>query len=164
MLRSTVSRFLRHQFAGRTFSSSSSSSFDFVRDGDETLESLCERFEEIIDAGSDRPDAGSFSPSESDVNLSGGVLTVVLPPFGTYVINKQTPNRQIWLSSPLSGPARFDFDPERRTWVYSHTKESLHDLLDREISGQVLNNTQKAEFVEKCYLSGKKEWIRAETN
>uniref|UniRef100_A0A914RUA2 Frataxin n=1 Tax=Parascaris equorum TaxID=6256 RepID=A0A914RUA2_PAREQ len=25
---------------------------------------------------------------------------------GTYVINKQTPNRQIWLSSPISGPKR----------------------------------------------------------
>jgi len=26
------------------------------------------------------------------------------------VLNKQAPNRQIWLSSPLSGPARFNWD------------------------------------------------------
>ena len=27
---------------------------------------------------------------------------------GTYVINRQTPNKQIWLSSPKSGPKRLN--------------------------------------------------------
>jgi frataxin len=31
------------------------------------------------------------------------------PEVGTYVINKQPPNKQIWLSSPKSGPKRFDW-------------------------------------------------------
>lgn len=31
------------------------------------------------------------------------------PNIGTYVINKQPPNKQIWLSSPTSGPKRFDW-------------------------------------------------------
>ena len=45
--------------------------------------------------------------SEADVTLASGVLTLALPdPFGTYVINKQSPNKQIWLSSPKSGPIR----------------------------------------------------------
>lgn len=30
-----------------------------------------------------------------------GVLTMQLGSHGTYVINKQTPNKQIWLSSPI---------------------------------------------------------------
>jgi len=30
-----------------------------------------------------------------------GVLTVKLGEHGTYVINKQAPNRQMWLSSPI---------------------------------------------------------------
>jgi len=38
-----------------------------------------------------------------------GVLTLSFPPSGTYVLNKQPPNRQIWLSSPVSGPKRFDY-------------------------------------------------------
>ncbi len=38
-----------------------------------------------------------------------GVLTLCFPPSGTYVLNKQPPNRQIWLSSPVSGPKRFDY-------------------------------------------------------
>lgn len=35
------------------------------------------------------------------------MLSLVLPPNGTYVINKQPPNKQIWLSSPVSGPDRY---------------------------------------------------------
>ena len=38
--------------------------------------------------------------------LSQGVLTLNLGSHGTYVINKQAPNKQIWMSSPLSGPVR----------------------------------------------------------
>lgn len=43
-----------------------------------------------------------------------GVLTVALGDLGTYVINKQTPNRQIWMSSPVSGPMRYDWAPGGR--------------------------------------------------
>ena len=37
------------------------------------------------------------------------MLTLLYPPHGTYVLNKQPPNRQIWLSSPVSGPKRYDW-------------------------------------------------------
>ena len=41
-----------------------------------------------------------------------GVLTMVLDGGNTYVLNKQRPNRQVWLSSPVSGPRRFELgDP-----------------------------------------------------
>jgi hypothetical protein len=38
---------------------------------------------------------------EADVEYSMGVLTLRLGPHGTYVLNKQPPNRQIWFSSPI---------------------------------------------------------------
>ncbi|KAG5969854.1 hypothetical protein E4U55_001951, partial [Claviceps digitariae] len=38
-----------------------------------------------------------------------GFLTIDIEGVGTYVLNKQPANKQIWLSSPISGPARFDF-------------------------------------------------------
>ena len=66
----------------------------------ETLESLSEHFEELFECDTRMVDA--------DVSLASGVLKVIIPSYGTYVINKQTPNQQIWLSSPYSGPARFD--------------------------------------------------------
>lgn len=59
--------------------------------------------------------------------------------YGTYVINKQTPNKQIWLSSPRSGPKRFDYVPsasgsEHGYWIYKHTGVVLHELLDKEMA------------------------------
>lgn len=68
-----------------------------------------------------------------------GILTVFLgEEHGTYVINKQTPNKQIWLSSPFSGPKRFDYvpsskAPENGSWIYKHTGVGLHELLEAEL-------------------------------
>ena len=70
-----------------------------------------------------------------------GVLTINFgSPYGTYVINRQTPNRQIWLSSPTTGPKRYDFIPINNkndlngTWVYKHDNDTLHNLLQKEIT------------------------------
>merc|ERR1712093_673252 len=62
-----------------------------------------------------------------------GVLTVKLGAKGTYVINKQPPNKQIWLSSPVSGPKRYDFDTTHRVWFYARDGGLMHDLLNREL-------------------------------
>lgn len=77
--------------------------------------------------------------------------------YGTYVINKQTPNKQIWLSSPLSGPKRFDFvyasdGSKTGYWIYKHTGETLHELLDKEMTEIVKNKTnfQHLPFGSKC--------------
>uniref|UniRef100_A0AAG5D1B5 ferroxidase n=1 Tax=Anopheles atroparvus TaxID=41427 RepID=A0AAG5D1B5_ANOAO len=98
----------------------------------DTLESLCDYFEELIDA--------TPALKSADVTFGDGVLTVKFgPPHGTYVINRQSPNRQIWLSSPTSGPKRYDFVPDKRTinegyWLYRHDGVNLHQLLQEEIS------------------------------
>eukprot|EP00112_Aurelia_sp_Birch-Aquarium-sp1_P017785 Seg4164.1 transcript_id=Seg4164.1/GoldUCD/mRNA.D3Y31 product="Frataxin mitochondrial" protein_id=Seg4164.1/GoldUCD/D3Y31 len=90
-----------------------------------TLELLADFFESFADEG--------MCPNDYDVQLSSGVLTVVVgDDFGIYVINKQSPNRQIWLSSPKSGPKRYDFIDGR--WIYSHTGEDMNELLTREFS------------------------------
>uniref|UniRef100_W5MSY9 Frataxin, mitochondrial n=1 Tax=Lepisosteus oculatus TaxID=7918 RepID=W5MSY9_LEPOC len=92
---------------------------------EETLDALAEYFDDLTDQ--------PFTSGEYDVTFSSGVLTVkISSDYGTYVINKQTPNKQIWLSSPVSGPKRYDWTGER--WVYSHDGMSLHDLLSKELS------------------------------
>jgi frataxin len=69
--------------------------------------------------------------TDFDVSYAMGVLTVKLGgQMGTYVINKQTPNKQLWLSSPISGPKRYDYIQGQ--WVYGHDGVSLHDLLNNE--------------------------------
>jgi frataxin len=64
-----------------------------------------------------------------------GVLTVALgDKFGTYVLNKQSVNQEIWWSSPRSGPMRFCWSDERRTWVQSRDKNvPMMELLRREV-------------------------------
>ena len=68
--------------------------------------------------------------------LQDGVLTISLgSSYGTYVINRQTPNKQIWLSSPISGPKRYDLVlKDNGFWVYKHDGVTLHRLLQNEIS------------------------------
>jgi frataxin len=88
----------RYSFSiGRACSSLSEMEFD--RKAEETLHALTDFFDVLPDRVKTHADF--------DVSYSMGVLTVQIgPPVGTYVINKQTPNRQIWLSSPISGPKR----------------------------------------------------------
>lgn len=52
-----------------------------------------------------------------EIEQSSGMLTIELPSGKQFVINRQIPTRQIWLSSPLSGGLRFDYDDDGKTWV-----------------------------------------------
>ncbi|XP_075908830.1 frataxin, mitochondrial isoform X2 [Petromyzon marinus] len=97
----------------------------YERLADGTLDALHDFFDELGDAPS--------SPQDYDVAYAARVLTVKLGRgLGTYVLNKQTPNKQIWLSSPFSGPKRYDWTGD--CWIYAHDGTSLHVLLSRELS------------------------------
>jgi frataxin len=51
-----------------------------------------------------------------EVEQSSGMLSIELPSGKQFVINRQIPARQIWLSSPLSGGLRFDYNEEDQSW------------------------------------------------
>ena len=70
---------------------------------------------------------------ELDVDLQGGILTIELATGGQYVINKHAPNRQIWLSSPVSGASHFGHEPGRG-WISTRGGAVLHELLAQELS------------------------------
>ncbi|MBM3546742.1 MAG: iron donor protein CyaY [Alphaproteobacteria bacterium] len=72
-----------------------------------------------------------------DIDLEGGILTIRLEAGGIYVINKQAPNRQIWLASPVSGAWHFDFREgpgKAGRWVATKGGAKLSELLSRELS------------------------------
>ena len=69
-----------------------------------------------------------------DVNYADGVLNIEMIDGRAYVINKQAPNMQIWLSSPLSGPQRFEFELDTEEWLQIRTNEELLSLLSREFN------------------------------
>ncbi|KAF4605438.1 Mitochondrial chaperone Frataxin [Pleurotus pulmonarius] len=92
------------------------------------MEVLLENFEILLD---------EVGKPGYDLEYLSGVLTLSLGDNGTYVINKQPPNKQIWLSSPFSGPKRYDYSPTHDDWRYARDDSSMGDLLNREI-GEIL--------------------------
>ncbi|PIA17969.1 Frataxin [Coemansia reversa NRRL 1564] len=98
---------------------------EYGKVAEDTLNRLLVFLEDISD---------NLDIEEIDVEYTQGVLTLSVGYIGTYVINKQPPNKQIWLSSPISGPERYDFDQTKNAWFCRHTDESLGALLTRELS------------------------------
>ncbi|KAL6616181.1 hypothetical protein ACP70R_038451 [Stipagrostis hirtigluma subsp. patula] len=97
----------------------------FHKLADDTIHDLLEKLEEYGD---------SLQMDGFDIDYGNQVLTLRLGDLGTYVVNKQTPNRQIWLSSPVSGPSRFDWEAATNSWIYRRTGANLVQLLEEEIS------------------------------
>jgi len=67
-----------------------------------------------------------------DMNFQQGVLTINLGTKGTWVINKQTPNRQIWWSSPISGPRRYEY--KDMSWKCTRDGKDLKETLANEVN------------------------------
>lgn len=67
---------------------------------------------------------------------------------------RQSPNRQIWLSSPISGPKRYDFVPAndqtgnhfKGYWIYKHDGCTLHELLQLELPKLIGMDTNFSEL------------------
>lgn len=66
-----------------------------------------------------------------DIELNHGVMTLEVEKLGSYLINKQPPNKQIWLASPVSGPDRFDF--YQNEWISLRNGHKLSDVLKAEL-------------------------------
>lgn len=71
-------------------------------------------------------------------------------PQGDYVLNKQPPNKQIWISSPVSGPKRYDWvisgdhhhekegtEEGVGEWIYLRDGSRLSNLLKKELGVQM---------------------------
>lgn len=132
---------------------------------DKTMDRLLESLEELYEVESKEGYDVEFHVRDLSTNLisrqlnfkhfplQSGVLTLNLGPHGTYVVNKQPPNKQIWLSSPFryaaptlahvlyscsnfyfSGPKRYDYIEDEDKWVYSRDGRTLHSLLSDELS------------------------------
>ncbi|TID24352.1 iron donor protein CyaY [Venturia nashicola] len=102
------------------------------------------RADQFLESLTSKLEARQEEKGDIDVEYSAGVLTVDMGEKGTYVLNKQPPNKQIWLSSPITGPKRFDWvllsegqDMKEGSgagdWVYIKDNTSLTDLIKEEL-------------------------------
>lgn len=69
-----------------------------------------------------------------DVDLNDGILTLVTD-HGIFVINKQSAAKEIWLSSPISGP--YHFAPQGGNW-HSRTGAELFEVLTKELQIKIV--------------------------
>lgn len=72
------------------------------------------------------------------VELDSGVLSLVMPDDREYIINKHTPSRQIWVSSPYSGAGYFEF--AANTWMPKRAPQAEGKELFEFIKGEVSAN------------------------
>ena len=96
---------------------------DFESITDTFLESLEEKLEILEE-----------SEALQDIHYSQGVLTIDMGIEGIWVINKQSPNKQLWLSSPKSGPVRFHLNAIDGKWRSTKCEGDLISMLNRELS------------------------------
>ncbi|OON18563.1 iron donor protein CyaY [Opisthorchis viverrini] len=87
----------------------------------ETLDKLAEVFDSLGEKYN--------LDKDYDVEHAYGVLKVYFGAgIGTYIINRQAPNKQLWLSSPRSGPKRYDFIRSRDEWWAVEVDKKIPDL------------------------------------
>ncbi|KAI3651567.1 hypothetical protein MP228_002870 [Amoeboaphelidium protococcarum] len=122
-----IKPFQRAIFCSRQLRGLHLSEQDYHRIADQTLEQLSDQFTELEEVLGDKAKI-------LDVELTQGVLTFRLGAKGTYVINKQPPTKQIWFSSPISGPKRFDYNIGVNEWIDARSEKSLQELLSEELS------------------------------
>lgn len=70
-----------------------------------------------------------------DISSAMGVLTIKLGAKGTYVLNKQSPNKQIWWSSPVSGPRRYQWAEAHAGWRSTRDGHDMLESLVQELHG-----------------------------
>ena len=88
---------------------------------EKTLNILLDRIDDILG-------------DEFDVDLNGGILNIELENGSQYVINKNAPNYEIWISSPLSGASHYYLEDDLKTWVDTRSGDKLFDKLAQELS------------------------------
>jgi len=123
---------------------------EYHRLADEYLEKLQSKLEQLQE-----------ERGEIDVEYAADVLTIEIQGKGTIVINKQPPNRQLWLSSPISGPMRFDWvvsgesmhekeGAGQGSWVYLRNGTTLSSILKKEVGVEMdTDDIEAVQVVEK---------------
>ena len=68
-----------------------------------------------------------------EVDFSGDVIYITTATDQQFVINRHTPTKQIWLSSPKSGASYFLFDANKNQWP-NKSGEILREKINNELN------------------------------
>lgn len=105
---------------------------EFHNQSNETIEIVTECVNSMYDIENKNI---KINMDDFDYATTDGVLNIYFgKQIGTWVLNKQTPNQQLWLSSPISGPHRYDWNKLKKEWQSSRDQHSLKQLLHKEFT------------------------------
>jgi CyaY protein len=90
-------------------------------------------FHRAVDAVLERVESSLAEHDELDVDLEGGVLTVECPDGSRIIVNRQTPNREIWVAARSGG---FHFASREGAWRDTRSGDELYASLARLIEQQ----------------------------
>ena len=91
-------------------------------------------FHERVDALLEAIEVGlEDAASDIDTEINSGILTLEFANRSKVIVNRQTPNREIWVAAKSGG---FHFRFDGASWRDTRTNESLESLLSRVISEQ----------------------------
>ncbi len=88
---------------------------------DETLEQI----EETLDE----------AETDIDVQLGGGILTIICENRSQLIFTRQTPVKQLWLAT-RSGGFHFDYDDKQGSWVLDSDGQRLDTFLSNAYADQ----------------------------
>ena len=94
-------------------------------------------FHRAVDAVLARIEAAVEASDALEVDLESGILTVTCPDASRVIVNRQTPNREIWVAARSGG---FHFRFADGAWRDTRSGEELFASLARIVSSQAGEN------------------------
>jgi iron donor protein CyaY len=91
---------------------------------DATLMHCHDQLEEAYDAG-----------LLDELDLAGGILTIITASGRTYLVTKHSPSLQVWYASPVTGGHHFRFDDAGQQWQLPGGT-TLYDMLVAELAAE----------------------------
>ena len=90
-------------------------------------------FHRDVDAVLARIESAVEDRDELDVDLESGILTVTCPDQSRIIVNRQTPNREIWVAARSGG---FHFRKHEGAWIDTRSGDELFASLARILASQ----------------------------
>ncbi len=90
-------------------------------------------FHGAVDAVLARLESALEREEALEVDLESGILTITCPDASRIIVNRQTPNREIWVAARSGG---FHFRHRDGRWRDTRSDEELFASLERAIAAQ----------------------------
>jgi CyaY protein len=90
-------------------------------------------FHRAVDAALERVESALADEDGLDVDVEAGVLTVTCADGSRIIVNRQTPNREIWVAARSGG---FHFALREGAWRDTRSGDELFASLSRVIAAQ----------------------------